>query len=57
MDEKIAQKVRELQEQARKAPHKKIEVRLTSGGGSSLAKVLNTKEKADEFMRRLKALE
>lgn len=56
MDEKVAQKIRELQEQAKKAPYEKVDVRLTSGGESSLAKVLNTKEKADEFMRRLKAL-
>lgn len=56
MNEKIAQKIRELQEQAKKAPYEKSNVRLVSGGESSLAKVLNTKEKADEFMRRLKAL-
>lgn len=57
MNEIIANKIKALHEQAKKLPKKDVKVTLLSGGGSSLAKVLNTKEKADEFMRRLKALE
>lgn len=57
MKEIIQQKIQELTEQAKKAGIKHIEVTLVSGEEETfLSRVIKTKEQADEFMRKLKAL-
>ena len=54
--EEILKKMDELGQQAKKAGKKDIKITLTSGGGTSLGKVIKTKEQADFFMKMLKSL-
>jgi hypothetical protein len=56
MDEKLKKLIDEFWQTAEKVDEKDIKVTFTSGGGSSLGKVINTKEKADMFMTMLKSL-
>ena len=54
--EKILKKMDELGQQAKKAGKKDIKITLTSGGETSLGKVIKTKEQAEFFMKMLKSL-
>lgn len=56
MEESIKQKMEALWRQAQQTGVDDIKVTLTSGGESSLGKVIKTKEQADIFMKLLKAL-
>jgi hypothetical protein len=55
MNEKVLDKIKEIREKA-KGKEVSVNVRLASGGIDSLSQVIKTKEQADEFMKRLKAL-
>jgi hypothetical protein len=54
--EEILKKMDELGQQAKKVGKNDIKVTLTSGGETSLGKVIKTKEQADFFMKMLKSL-
>jgi hypothetical protein len=54
--EEILKKMDELGQQAKKVRKNDIKVTLTSGGETSLGKVIKTKEQADFFMKMLKSL-
>lgn len=56
MDEKLKKQIDEFWQQAKKVEEKDIKVTLTSGGETSLGKVIKTKEQADFFMKMLNAL-
>jgi hypothetical protein len=51
----IEEKINQLRQQAKQAGQKDINVTLTSGGETSLSKVIKTKEQADLFMRILRS--
>jgi hypothetical protein len=54
MDAKVLNKIREITEKA-KGKSNAVNVRLKSGGVDSLSEVIKTKERAEEFMRNLRA--
>ena len=56
MDEKLEKQIAEFWQQAKKVEEKDIKVTFTSGGETSLGKVIKTKEQADLFMKMLNAL-
>lgn len=56
MDEEVKKIIDKFWQTAKKVDEKDIKVTFTSGGGSSLGEVINTKEKADMFMTLLNAL-
>ncbi|HEY8969809.1 MAG TPA: hypothetical protein VIM64_11970 [Puia sp.] len=53
----VAQKINELAERAKRYGIKNIKSRSAVRNGSSLHKIIRTKEQAERFMRSLKAAE
>ncbi|HVV06932.1 MAG TPA: hypothetical protein VHC96_22025 [Puia sp.] len=53
----VAQKIKELIERAERYGRKDIKPRSAVRNGSSLHKIIRTKEQAERFMRSLKAAE
>jgi hypothetical protein len=56
VDKELDERIEALWKQARETGKKDIKVTLTSGGETSLGKVIKTKEQADLFMKMLNAL-
>ena len=57
MKDNVLDKIKELTQRAKeRGSRNAIEVHLASGNDTALSQAIKTKEQADEFMQRLKAL-
>ena len=57
MKEDVLNKIKTLSTQARVIGHKDIKLNLSSKGTTALSQTIKTKEQAELFMKRLKALD
>lgn len=57
MKDNVLNKIKELSIRAKEKSAEDVKVNLASEGGTDLSEAIKTKEQADLFMKRLKALE